>query len=178
MLSNRTCLYTRCVRLCGSAQAKLIDDSNQRRLFVGKVNEGGLRLLNEVMVDTSGPEVCAALTVVATSSARRPLAFYCKAGKDRTGLVAALSLHCCGVSDADIVADYHRSHSVGRAALGGGRIERGIAIDYTRFHGAPEEVMEHVLGYVRGRYGSLDGYLDRIGFDACMRRRLGAALCE
>ena len=161
-----------------TAQAKLVDDTNQRRLFVGKVNEGGLRLLNEVMVDSSGPEVRAALTVVAATSEAAPLAFYCKAGKDRTGLVAALVLHCCGVSDADIVADYHRSQGVGRAALGGGRIEKGLSIDYSRFYGAPEEVMEHVLGYIRGQYGSLERYLDNVGFDAEKRRRLARALCE
>lgn len=161
-----------------TAQAKLVDDTNQRRLFVGKVNQGGLLLLNEVMVDSSGPEMCAALSVVAASSERTPTAFYCKAGKDRTGLVAALSLHCCGVSDRDIIADYHRSQGVGRAALGGGRLERGVAVDYTRFHGAPEEVMEHVLGYVRGKFGSLDGYLDRIGFGGEKRRQLAKALCE
>lgn len=161
-----------------TAQAKLVNDANQRRLFVGKVNQGGLFLLNEVIVDSSGPEMCAALAVVAASSERTPTAFYCKAGKDRTGLVAALSLHCCGVSDGDIIADYHRSHGVRRAALGGGQIENGLAVDYSRFRGAPEEVMEHVLAYIRRRYGSLDGYLDSIGFDRDKRRRLAAALCE
>ena len=45
-------------------QAKLYDDTNQRKLFVGKVNDGGLALLNEVMVDGSGPEIRAALTVL------------------------------------------------------------------------------------------------------------------
>lgn len=161
-----------------TVQAKLVDDTNQRRLFIGKVNEGGLYLLNEVMVDSSGPEINAALSVLAASSDQSPTAFYCKAGKDRTGLVAALTLHCCGVSDKDIIADYHRSQGVGRAALGGGRIERGVKLDYTRFHGAPEEVMEHVLKYVRGKYGSIDSYLDGIGFDGEKRRRLAAALCE
>ena len=47
-------------------------------------------------LDSSGPELCAALSVVAATTEDTPLAFYCKAGKDRTGLVAALSLHCCG----------------------------------------------------------------------------------
>ena len=140
-------------------------------MWCGRVKKGGRTL-------RAGPEICAALCVVAASSEKTPTAFYCKAGKDRTGLVAALSLHCCGVSDGDIVADYHRSQGVGRSALGGGRIERGVAIDYTRFHGAPEEVMAHVLGYVRGKHGSLDAYLDVIGFDADRRRRLAAALCE
>lgn len=114
-------------------------------------------------LDSSGPELCAALSVVAATTEDTPLAFYCKAGKDRTGLVAALSLHCCGASDEMIIADYHRSHAqaargAGRGSpgtsssvtggagvgLGGGNIEafsssaRGLGIDYSRFHGAPE----------------------------------------
>ena len=34
--------------------------------------------------------------------------FFCKLGKDRTGLMAALVLSACGVSEDDIVADYVR----------------------------------------------------------------------
>ena len=41
-------------------------------------------------------------------------------------------MHCCGVSDADIISDYHRSNGVAQSALGGGRIERGAAIDKSR----------------------------------------------
>ena len=36
-----------------TTQAALVDDTNQRRLFVSKLNEGGLFLLNEVLVDSS-----------------------------------------------------------------------------------------------------------------------------
>lgn len=110
-------------------------------------------------LDSSGPELCAALSVVAATTEDTPLAFYCKAGKDRTGLVAALSLHCCGAGDEVIIADYHRSHEEaarggvgstsstsgnGGVGLGGGNIEafsssaRGLGIDYSRFRGAPE----------------------------------------
>lgn len=38
--------------------------------------------------------------------------------------------------------------------------------------------MAHVLRYVRDRYGSIDGYLDDIGFDAKRRMTLAAALCK
>ena len=38
--------------------------------------------------------------------ARRPLLFHCSAGKDRTGLGAALILTALGVSRGDILADY------------------------------------------------------------------------
>lgn len=161
-----------------SAQAKLVDPTNQRRLFVGKVNDGGLYLLNEVMLDSSGPEIRAALEVMSNVTEDAPLAFYCKAGKDRTGIVAALALHCCGVSEDDIVADYHRSDAAGSSALGGGKIERGLSIDYSRFRGAPKEVMEHALEHARRKHGSVDGYLDSIGFDSDARYRLARALCS
>ena len=162
-----------------SAQATLVDPTNQRRLFVSKVNAGGLRLLNEVMLDTSGPEIRAALGVVAGASETRPCAFYCKAGKDRTGLIAALALHCCGASEAQIVDDYVRSDgNASKAALGGGRVEAGLAIDYSRFRGAPAEIMEHALAHAKRKHGSLDGYLDHVGFGADDRERLRRALCD
>ena len=162
-----------------SAQAMLVDPTNQRRLFVSKVNAGGLRLLNEVMLDTSGPEIRAALGVVASASPARPCAFYCKVGKDRTGLIAALALHCCGASEAQIVDDYARSDGTQtRTALGGGRVEAGLAIDYSRFRGAPAEIMEHTLAHAKRKHGSLDGYLDHVGFGADDRERLRKALCE
>lgn len=40
--------------------------------------------------------------------ARQPCLFFCKLGKDRTGLMAALVLAACGASDEEIVADYTR----------------------------------------------------------------------
>ena len=161
-----------------TAQAFLYDDTNQKELFVGKVNAGGLPLLNEVMVDGSGPEIRAALKVIAKSTAAAPTAFYCKAGKDRTGLVAALTLHCAGLSEDEITEDYHKSEGTWKAALGGGRIERGVNIDYSRFYGSPKAVMEGVLAYVKTNHGSVDGYLDSIGFDASDREALRAALCD
>src|SRR5436190_2005958 len=38
-----------------------------------------------------------------------PLVFHCAAGKDRTGVVAALTLSLLGVSDDDIATDYSLS---------------------------------------------------------------------
>jgi hypothetical protein len=46
------------------------------------------------------------------------------------------------------------------------------------FRGAPEEVMVHVLTYIRRRFGSMDAYLDSIDFDEAKRRQLAAALCD
>jgi len=45
----------------------------------------------------------------------RPLAFHCTAGKDRTGIFAALVLSLCGVTTEDIVTDYaYTTHGLGK----------------------------------------------------------------
>jgi protein-tyrosine phosphatase len=47
--------------------------------------------------------------LIATSlENRQPCLFFCKLGKDRTGLMAALVLAACGLSEEEIVADYVR----------------------------------------------------------------------
>ncbi len=53
--------------------------------------------------------------VSAAAKAQEPIAVFCKLGKDRTGLLCALLLACCGASDEEIVADYARSAPVYRA---------------------------------------------------------------
>jgi protein tyrosine/serine phosphatase len=42
-------------------------------------------------------------------AAGAPVLLFCRAGKDRTGLVSALVLHCCGITEAQILMDYTRS---------------------------------------------------------------------
>ncbi|MGF7235535.1 MAG: tyrosine-protein phosphatase [Frankia sp.] len=54
---------------------------------------------------TRGSNVAAALRV-ATSATRTPLLFHCAAGKDRTGVLAALILDLVGVERDAIAADY------------------------------------------------------------------------
>lgn len=53
----------------------------------------------------AGPNLVAALSTIAGDGAL-PVVFHCTAGKDRTGVVAALLLGCLGVTDDEIVADY------------------------------------------------------------------------
>ena len=64
-------------------------------------------MLYEMILLASMLEFGAALKVILGAlDEKRPLMFYCKAGKDRTGLLAMLVLSCCEVSDQDIIDDY------------------------------------------------------------------------
>jgi protein-tyrosine phosphatase len=56
-------------------------------------------------LDVGGPALAEALTILG-DPASYPLVFHCAAGKDRTGVLAALVLELCGVLPEVIVADY------------------------------------------------------------------------
>eukprot|EP00884_Botryococcus_braunii_P003176 jgi/Botrbrau1/1285/Bobra.0063s0002.1 len=158
---------------------KLVDDARARAAAIRVVNEGGLPGLYECILETSGPELRHILeTISGTVETGSPTMFFCKIGKDRTGLVAALILAACGASDAEIVSDYVRSDDHHGLALGGIESEKEIlkGLDVEAFSRAPREAMLKTLQHVGERYGGLRGYLDSIGFDRDAQMRLAQRL--
>lgn len=69
--------------------------ASTKGLFMRKINDGGLFLLNELLLEYSGAGLARVLKLLA-EPARHPVALYCTAGKDRTGLVMALALAAIG----------------------------------------------------------------------------------
>ncbi|WP_411557643.1 tyrosine-protein phosphatase [Plantibacter sp. MPB07] len=59
------------------------------------------------MVEGAAPQLVTALNVIAYTPGAT--AFHCAAGRDRTGVLAAMLLLALGASDDDIVADYART---------------------------------------------------------------------
>lgn len=59
------------------------------------------------MVETAAPQLVTALGVIAVSPGAT--AFHCAAGRDRTGVLAAVLLLALGAADDDIVTDYART---------------------------------------------------------------------
>lgn len=51
-------------------------------------------------------------------------------------------------------------------------------LDPEKFLRAPRSVIEHTLAYIEEKFGSIEAYLDTIGFTADKRARLKAALLE
>eukprot|EP00903_Cladosiphon_okamuranus_P008461 g8129.t1 len=149
-----------------------------RSIFLKEINAGGLVLLNELLLQYSGDGINRVLRLLASKD-RHPVALYCTAGKDRTGLVVALTLAVLGVPDEAIVDDYAKSDAAykelaDRDAMVGALSQQDL--DPDTFLGAPPHVMEEVLRFIRVKYGSIDDYLDSIGFDAEWRARLRSAL--
>lgn len=145
-----------------------------RKLFLDYINDGGLPLLNEIVVDSSGQVLTQVLRFISNYSTD-PVAFYCTAGKDRTGLVAMLLLHVLGASEEEILADYEISDSAYRDLNDSSAMVASLQqsdVDHRIFLRAPREVMAHTMAYIVRKFGSIDAYLDKHGFDASDRKRL------
>jgi protein-tyrosine phosphatase len=114
--------------------------------------------------------------------ANHPIVFHCAAGKDRTGLVAALLLSLLGVADDVVAADYaltaeHMEELVDRhraqSAAGGDPVEVSDP-----FLEAEAAVMRTVLVEMRDRYGSAEAYLESHGLEPGAVAALRASLLE
>lgn len=113
-----------------------------------------------------------------------PAVIHCTAGKDRTGLTAALLLSVLGVDDATVLDDY----TLSRIYFSERRMARllprltALGLELDRYHavfGAPRHAMETTLDALRERYGSVEDYLTgrcgvTSGTIAALRARLVA----
>ncbi|MFN0090497.1 MAG: tyrosine-protein phosphatase [Acidimicrobiales bacterium] len=107
-----------------------------------------------------------------------PALFHCSAGKDRTGVFAALVLSLLGVDDEQIVADYALSHRAMAARIAGiaAAPRPDDVIDYARLpevaRGALPDTMRVFLREVAAAYGSLAGWAEAAGFEPADTARL------
>jgi protein tyrosine/serine phosphatase len=89
---------------------------------------------------------------------------HCVAGKDRTGLVCALTLSVLGVGDDDIVADYALSTEASERFHAWLVQTMPEAADLPQpFLASPAEAMTLFLAELRVRHGSVEGYLRHAG---------------
>jgi protein-tyrosine phosphatase len=107
----------------------------------------------------------------------RPVLFHCSAGKDRTGIVAALVLHLLGVPDDVIVGYYALSQAPHERRMHRARTDPQPGdLDYDSFPavytGAHPETMASFLAEARRRHGDLDAVLERGGMRPEAMQRL------
>jgi protein-tyrosine phosphatase len=113
-----------------------------------------------------------------------PLVFHCTAGKDRTGVVAALLLALLDVPDEVILADYslsnlHLARYAPTLARDAARLTRlGFSDAQIRpILIAEPALMRATLDYLRRRYGSVDAYAQTAaGLDPDTLERMRANL--
>jgi protein-tyrosine phosphatase len=119
------------------------------------------------ILDAAADGVGQTLRLIADADAA-PLVFHCMAGKDRTGIISALTLTLLGVPDESIADDYQLSELAEPASwayLTRDRPElqeqrwRDITVN-------PREGMLSVLADIRAKHGSVEAYAESIGVSA------------
>jgi protein tyrosine/serine phosphatase len=103
-----------------------------------------------------------ALAVIAEAD-NAPVVVHCVAGKDRTGVVAALTLAALGVAEQDIAEDYAlTAAATARFTEHLVKTNPHFAMPQ-RYLVCPTEAMLLFLGDLRRRHGSVRGYLLEMG---------------
>lgn len=121
----------------------------------------------EEMLDDGAAALAGALEVLAGPDAY-PAVFHCAAGKDRTGVLAAVILGLLGVDDDTIAADYGLSKAAMDSLIEWMRANVPESLDAmtdqpAAFLDAPPRAMHLVLEVVTSRFGSMAGYVEAIG---------------
>jgi len=150
----------------------LVDDANMRKL--GEAPDMFQRYL--VMLNRRQHAFCGIFTAVA--EAEGGVLFHCFAGKDRTGLVAAMLLEMAGVPPDHIAADF-------------GETDVQLAAQYEKWIGeadperrdnmreelrCPPERILGVLDHLNQKWGGVTSYLEASGMKPANIDRLAAKL--
>jgi protein-tyrosine phosphatase len=113
-----------------------------------------------------------------------PMLFHCTAGKDRTGIAAALILYALGVDEQTIFDDYEATNYYRRN-------ENAKTItQMTKYYGLDEKTASNLMGAkkdyiaatfdtIRAKYGSIDTYLQKeLGLNTSKINKLKKAYTE
>jgi protein-tyrosine phosphatase len=146
-------------------------DGRRVRERVGDMGEGYV-----VMLGQAGEQVATLLRLLAEPDVY-PAVFFCAAGKDRTGVLAAILLSILGVADDDIVADYALTDAVARAILDRASNELPLYEDLWRTlpdeaRRAPARVMRSMLDAIRRDHGSVSELVVSLGVDDAVLERI------
>lgn len=143
----------------------------------------GLGLLYTTILEYSGHVLAQAVQVLADPT-NYPVLIHCLHGKDRTGLLVALVLLCCGVSQEQVIQDYalsgpllaaaDREHKLDEFMLDWVRTERMLA--------SPESALQDALDWLQQQHGgtvqqAAVRYLECHGANLGVITRLRAILC-
>jgi len=141
------------------------------------INKKGLEGLYRDFIDYCDEEINEALHILADPG-NYPILVHCTHGKDRTGIVVALALAAVGVDEEEICEDYAKSTE------GLKKVHPVLIEELSRngldpaFAETPIEVMRDTFEYIKSKYGSIEEYLDGIGFGEKQRELLSMILVD
>ena len=126
------------------------------------------------LIHNSGPRVAQAVNAIA--AAESGVVFHCSAGKDRTGLLAALILEVLGVDAETIAADYVLTNEAVEGILRRIKAMQPHASPTTQSLAAQPVAFQGFQDTLQREYGGAEAYLRRHGVSGetleCLRSNL------
>jgi protein-tyrosine phosphatase len=121
-----------------------------------------------VMAVAGSGAIVESLRIIAED--QHPVVFHCAAGKDRTGILAAILLASLGVPDEVIATDYQLSDPAMERFVAWATTNSPVeAADMATLPDwltkSPETLILTFLQQVRARYGSIEDYLTDVGLE-------------
>lgn len=138
-----------------------------------------LEAMYQATLEQCRPTVAQTLQTLASQDEGAVL-FHCTAGKDRTGLIAALLLGLAGVETEPIVQDYaltaqHAAPLLDELYQAG--LARGLDPEgYRRLLTAEPNTMRATLAYLENDHGGIEGYVQGLGLPAGTAEKLSNRL--
>lgn len=134
------------------------------------------------MLEIGSSRFADALHVLAQTESL-PAVFHCAAGKDRTGVLAALLLSSLGVDDAHICADYGLTQDAMRRSIAWSKVHRPeLAERYATipkaYLAADPRAMQIILTELAHQHGSVRNYVREMGVADATVEALGNLLLE
>jgi protein-tyrosine phosphatase len=122
------------------------------------------------MLTVGAPALANSLRTIASVESL-PAVFHCAAGKDRTGVLAAMVLSLVGVDEQTIVGDYALTGIAMDSLVE--RLKKDSPESLTAMNdqpsaylATPPEAMVMFLAHVNATYGSITGYVNHIGIES------------
>ena len=129
------------------------------------------------LIHNSGPRVAAAVNAISEADGSA-VVFHCSAGKDRTGLLAALMLEVLGVDAETIAADYLLTNQAVEGILRRINVMQPDASPTTQSLAAQPLAFQGFQDTLQGEYGGAESYLQRHGVSGQALERLRSNLLE
>jgi protein-tyrosine phosphatase len=156
-------------------------------LSVAVIHDWNLRYYREAPFEPRHIDLFARYFVT-LGAGKGPVLIHCAIGRDRTGILAALTQHLLGVHQDDIVHEYLLTNDNPRLAERTPDLIKLVAIDFGR---TPDAEIVHALTHIQpellatafaeiaAQYGSVDAYIERaLRVDAHMRDAIAASVLE
>lgn len=120
-------------------------------------------------LDQQRPEIRFLFADVFPVEKNYPLVVSCSLGKDRTGVVVALLLSVCGVSEEVIADDYAKTGELLSTSLKEMNSSLGLGAEWSETR---KDVMLAFLSELRQRHGGAHSFLETIGVPAASLQRI------